>query len=74
MVSAVTGANALIDDQKIRFRCWYRHSILDNIPTHQSGPNPNELYGRFTWKIENFSDISKRELRSDVFQVGNYKW
>ncbi|EFJ42002.1 hypothetical protein VOLCADRAFT_67555, partial [Volvox carteri f. nagariensis] len=38
------------------------------------GPKPHELYGKFTWKIENFSEISKRELRSNVFDVGNYKW
>jgi hypothetical protein len=38
------------------------------------GPKPHELYGKFTWKIENFSETSKRELRSNVFDVGNYKW
>lgn len=32
------------------------------------------MYGKFTWKIENFSEISKRELRSNVFEVGGYKW
>ena len=35
---------------------------------------PHELYGKFTWRLENFSEISKRELRSSVFEVGNYKW
>ena len=30
--------------------------------------------GRFTWKIDTFSEISKRELRSNVFEVGSYKW
>ena len=39
-----------------------------------AGPKPAELYGKFTWKIENFSEISKRELRSTVFEVGSYKW
>ncbi len=39
-----------------------------------TGPKPHELYGKFTWKIENFSEISKRELRSNIFDVGNYKW
>lgn len=39
-----------------------------------AGPKPHELYGKFTWKIENFSEISKRELRSNVFDVGSYKW
>ena len=39
-----------------------------------AGPIPSDLYGKFTWKIENFSEISKRELRSNVFEVGSYKW
>ncbi|KAJ4969447.1 hypothetical protein NE237_016148 [Protea cynaroides] len=38
------------------------------------GLKPSELYGKFTWKIENFSQISKRELRSNAFEVGGYKW
>ncbi len=37
-------------------------------------PKPSDLYGKYTWKIENFSQISKRELRSSVFEVGGYKW
>ncbi|KAJ0092157.1 hypothetical protein Patl1_25199 [Pistacia atlantica] len=37
-------------------------------------PKPSELYGKYTWKIENFSQISKRELRSNAFEVGGYKW
>ena len=43
-------------------------------PRNVVGPKPHELYGKFTWKIENFSETSKRELRSNVFDVGNYKW
>lgn len=43
-------------------------------PTRTVGARPNELFGKFTWKIENFSEISKRELRSNVFDVGSYKW
>jgi hypothetical protein len=39
-----------------------------------AGPKLTDLYGKFTWKIENFSEISKRELRSNVFEVGGYKW
>ncbi|CAL6375408.1 unnamed protein product [Bathycoccus prasinos] len=39
-----------------------------------SGPQPADMYGKFTWKIENFSEISKRELRSKCFEVGGYKW
>ncbi|WJX17229.1 hypothetical protein P8452_07165 [Trifolium repens] len=38
------------------------------------GPKPSELYGKYTWKIEKFSQITKRELRSNAFEVGNYKW
>ncbi|XP_010932573.1 TNF receptor-associated factor homolog 1a isoform X2 [Elaeis guineensis] len=38
------------------------------------GPKPSDLYGRFTWKIEEFSKINKRELRSNAFEVGGYKW
>ncbi|KMZ73902.1 hypothetical protein ZOSMA_13G01080 [Zostera marina] len=38
------------------------------------GPKPSELFGKFTWRIENFNQISKRELRSNVFEVGGYKW
>ncbi|KAK3190271.1 hypothetical protein Dsin_029832 [Dipteronia sinensis] len=37
-------------------------------------PKPSELYGKYTWKIEKFSQISKRELRSNAFEVGGYKW
>ena len=45
-------------------------------PHHRScaAKKPNELFGKFTWKIENFSEISKRELRSNQFDVGDYKW
>ncbi|KAJ6828290.1 MATH domain-containing protein-like isoform X1 [Iris pallida] len=39
-----------------------------------SGPKPSALYGKFTWKIEKFSQINKRELRSNAFEVGGYKW
>ena len=47
---------------------------LEGSALYISGPKPSELYGKFTWKIENFSEISKRELRSTVFEVGSYKW
>lgn len=40
----------------------------------EDDPKPHELFGKFTWKIDNFSETSKRELRSTVFEVGNYKW
>lgn len=38
------------------------------------GPKPSNLYGKYTWKIEKFSQINKRELRSNAFEVGGYKW
>jgi len=62
---------------------WRSRSALDaaettstylNDENDEDGPKPHELYGKFTWKIENFSEISKRELRSNIFDVGNYKW
>jgi hypothetical protein len=37
-------------------------------------PGARRRAGRFTWKIDTFSEISKRELRSNVFEVGSYKW
>ncbi|KAL2609820.1 hypothetical protein R1flu_028393 [Riccia fluitans] len=54
----------------------YWDSDEDDDLNHSSiiGPKPSDLYGKFTWKIENFSEISKRELRSNVFEVGGYKW
>ncbi|XP_061370988.1 TNF receptor-associated factor homolog 1a-like isoform X2 [Gastrolobium bilobum] len=38
------------------------------------GPKPSDLYGRYTWTIEKFSQITKRELRSNAFDVGGFKW
>ncbi|XP_022844131.1 MATH domain-containing protein At5g43560-like isoform X2 [Olea europaea var. sylvestris] len=38
------------------------------------GLKPSELYGKYTWKIDKFSQINKRELRSKAFEVGGYKW
>ncbi|GFP95889.1 math domain-containing protein at5g43560 [Phtheirospermum japonicum] len=35
---------------------------------------PSELYGKYTWKIDKFSQINKRELKSNAFEVGGYKW
>ncbi|KAF9673538.1 hypothetical protein SADUNF_Sadunf10G0034600 [Salix dunnii] len=46
----------------------------DTDDDDDGGPKPSELFGRFTWKIENFSQINKRELKSDPFKVGGYKW
>lgn len=36
--------------------------------------DPHSLYGSFTWKVPNFKDVSKRELKSSSFSVGPYKW
>ncbi|CAA2961582.1 MATH domain-containing At5g43560-like [Olea europaea subsp. europaea] len=46
----------------------------DSDSDDDNGPQPSELYGKQTWKIDKFSQINKRELRSDVFEVGSYKW
>ncbi|KAL5066966.1 hypothetical protein RYX36_017853 [Vicia faba] len=46
----------------------------DTDEDDDGGPKPSELYGKYTWKIEKFSQITKRELRSNAFEVGNYKW
>ena len=47
------------------------HTLSSVAP---AGPKPSELYGKYTWKIENFSEVNKRELRSAIFEVGSYKW
>ncbi|MBA0616403.1 hypothetical protein Godav_016456 [Gossypium davidsonii] len=46
----------------------------DSDDGNDGGPKPSELYGKYTWKIEKFSQINKRELRSNAFEVGGYKW
>ncbi|XP_057547957.1 TNF receptor-associated factor homolog 1a-like [Amaranthus tricolor] len=46
----------------------------DTDSDDDGGPKPADLYDRFTWKIDKFSEINKRELRSDTFEVGGYKW
>ncbi|KAG0612014.1 hypothetical protein M758_7G183800 [Ceratodon purpureus] len=53
---------------------WDTDEDDDSNSSCVTGPKPTDLYGKFTWKIENFSEISKRELRSNVFEVGGYKW
>ncbi|XP_073140284.1 TNF receptor-associated factor homolog 1a-like [Henckelia pumila] len=40
----------------------------------EGGPKPSGLYGKHTWKIDKFSQVNKRELRSNAFEVGGYKW
>ncbi|KAL6522726.1 hypothetical protein OROHE_016573 [Orobanche hederae] len=46
----------------------------DSDDNDDGGPKPAELFGKYTWKIEKFSQINKRELRSNAFEVGGYKW
>ncbi|KAJ1391833.1 TRAF-like, partial [Sesbania bispinosa] len=46
----------------------------DTDDDDDGGPKPSQLYGKYTWKIEKFSQITKRELRSNAFEVGSYKW
>ncbi|KAL0884448.1 hypothetical protein Bca101_008429 [Brassica carinata] len=38
------------------------------------GLKPSQLFVKHKWKIEKFSEIKKRELRSSVFEAGGYKW
>ena len=45
-----------------------------HLPLPPAGPQTSELYGKFTWKLERFGDSGKRELRSNVFEVGSFKW
>jgi hypothetical protein len=39
-----------------------------------SGPRPLVLFGQYTWRIENFSKEKKREMKSEPFEAGGYKW
>ncbi|KAL6532384.1 hypothetical protein OROGR_014354 [Orobanche gracilis] len=45
----------------------------DSDDNDDEGPKPAELFGKNTWKIEKFSQINKRELRSNAFEVGGCK-
>ena len=77
--------SATLDDNSNEWRNSHGSSQGGNSDNHfepstsfaeedDDGVRPSDLYGKFTWKIENFSEISKRELRSNVFEVGEYKW
>ena len=63
-------------------RCQHKLSIVDTIASSSSymddvvtkACDPHSLYGSFTWKVPNFRDVSKRELKSSAFSVGPYKW
>ncbi|KAH6776908.1 hypothetical protein C2S51_008220 [Perilla frutescens var. frutescens] len=46
----------------------------DSDDDDDGGLKPSDLYGKYTWKIDKFSQINKRELRSNAFEVGGYKW
>jgi hypothetical protein len=37
------------------------------------GPRPSDLFGQYTWRIENFSK-EEREMKSEPFEAGGYKW
>ncbi|XP_047333095.1 TNF receptor-associated factor homolog 1a-like [Impatiens glandulifera] len=49
-------------------------TFWDMDDDNDGGPKTSELYGNYTWKIDDFSTINKRELRSNAFEVGGYKW
>ncbi|KAM7485228.1 hypothetical protein LguiA_001237 [Lonicera macranthoides] len=49
-------------------------SYWDTDDDDDCGPKPAGLFGKHTWKIDNFSQINKRELRSNLFEIGGYKW
>ncbi|VAH64640.1 unnamed protein product [Triticum turgidum subsp. durum] len=38
------------------------------------GPCPSNLFGRHTWRIQNFSKEKKREMKSEPFEAGGFKW
>ncbi|KAL1536095.1 TNF receptor-associated factor 1a [Salvia divinorum] len=46
----------------------------DSDDDDDGGPKPSDLYGKYIFKIDKFSQINKRELRSNAFEVGGYKW
>ncbi|KAL4643426.1 hypothetical protein ACB092_02G091400 [Castanea dentata] len=41
---------------------------------NEEGPKPSELYGKYTWRVEKFSELKKRDLSSNQFEVGGHKW
>jgi hypothetical protein len=60
---------------------WRNRSVLDTITDGSSfleEPDsrqaPSQQFGRLTWKIQQFSELGKRELRSSQFDVGEFKW
>ncbi|KAL0649051.1 hypothetical protein Bca4012_091741 [Brassica carinata] len=49
-------------------------SYWDTDDDEDHGLKPSQLFGKHKWKIEKFSEIKKRELRSNHFEAGGYKW
>ncbi|KAK1430403.1 hypothetical protein QVD17_13111 [Tagetes erecta] len=46
----------------------------DTDDDRDCGQKPSALYGKYTWKIEKYSQINRRELRSNTFVVGGHEW
>ncbi|XP_047309209.1 TNF receptor-associated factor homolog 1a-like [Impatiens glandulifera] len=46
----------------------------DDEDDDDNGLKPSKLYKKYTWTVEEFSQINKRELRSSAFEVAGYKW
>lgn len=59
---------------------WRSRSVLDTVCGDSTlleeadSKQPGALFGRYTWRISQFSELGKRELRSSQFDVGEYKW
>ena len=49
-------------------------SVSLSSPVVLLGPGPSNLFGRYTWRIENFSKEKKREMKSEPFEAGGFKW
>ncbi|KAL0697284.1 hypothetical protein Bca4012_053406 [Brassica carinata] len=49
-------------------------SYWDTDDDQDHGLKPSQLFGKHKWKIDKFSEIKKRELRSNYFEAGGYKW
>ncbi|KAH7299953.1 hypothetical protein KP509_24G037500 [Ceratopteris richardii] len=46
----------------------------EGVPTAESEPVDDPSFGKFTWRIDNFSKIYQRKYYSEAFTVGGYKW
>ena len=60
--------------------CWHmvpaarQQAVLQARLPRNAGDHPSSLYGKYTWRVPNFSDTSRRELRSRSFTVGDYSF